>query len=218
MGEGGFTVKKALILQGGWPWHKPAEVAEFTARHLLEGFEVECFDTLGILEANRLHEFDVIVPIWTQGELSPFQEQSLIKAIERGVGLACWHGVSDAFNNNHPFKLVLGGQFIAHPGDFISYEVNFTKQDPLTEGLSSFTVHSEQYYMHTDPNNEVIASTIVDGDNFKWLKGNEMPVAWKRQWGKGRVFYHSIGHSTKELEIPEVLELTRRGIRWAARD
>lgn len=71
--------------------------------------------------------------------------------------------------------------------------------------------------MHTDPGNDVIATTVMDGDEFTWLKGNQMPVAWKRQWGKGRVFYHTLGHSTKEFEIHEVMELTIRGIRWATR-
>ncbi|TCP27827.1 hypothetical protein EV207_11754 [Scopulibacillus darangshiensis] len=210
-------MKKALVLHGGWPWHYPTEVAEFTVENLLEDFDVECFDDLSILESNRLHEFDIIIPIWTQDELSVFQEQSLVKAIERGLGMACWHGIADAFRNSKPFKMVMGGQFIAHPGDFIEYEVSFPKQDPLTEGLSSFKVFSEQYYLHTDPNNDVIATTMVDGDDLTWVKGGTMPVAWKRQWGKGRVFFHSLGHSTAELEIPEVLELTRRGINWAKR-
>ncbi|MED4784892.1 ThuA domain-containing protein [Brevibacillus choshinensis] len=210
-------MKKALILQGGWAWHYPKETAEFAINRLLGDYDVEVFEDLGILESNRLHEFDVILPIWTQGELSVFQEQSLLKAVERGVGLACWHGIADAFNSSHPFKLLLGGQFIAHPGDFIEYEVSFPKQDPLTEGLSPFTVFSEQYYMHTDPGNDVIATSVVDGDSFHWLKGITMPVAWKRQWGGGRVFYHSLGHTPKELESPEILELTRRGIRWATR-
>ncbi|MFE4708790.1 ThuA domain-containing protein [Peribacillus simplex] len=210
-------MKKILVLHGGWSWHYPTEMAEFTVKHLLKGFEVEVSEDLTILESNRLHEFDVIIPIWTQGELSHFQEVSLVNAIENGLGLASWHGIADAFNNNHPFKMVLGGQFIAHPGNFLEYEVNFSKEDPLTEGLSSFKMFSEQYYMHTDPNNDVIATTVVDGDSFTWLKGGEMPIAWKRQWGKGRVFYHSLGHNPKELEIPEVLELTKRGILWAAR-
>ncbi len=210
-------MKRALVLYGGWAWHYPKEMAEFAVKNLLDDFEVEVSDDLTILESNRLHEFDVIVPIWTNDELSHFQEKSLVDAIERGLGLASWHGLLAAFDNSHPFKMVLGGQFIAHPGDFIEYQVDFLAEDSLTAGLSSFKMFSEQYYIHTDPNNEVIATTVVDGDSFTWLKGSTMPVAWKRQWGKGRVFYHTLGHNPQELEIPEVFELTKRGIRWAAR-
>jgi type 1 glutamine amidotransferase len=192
-------------------------MAEFTVKNLLEGFDVETSEDLTILESNRLHEFDVIIPIWTQDELSHFQETSLVEAIEKGLGLASWHGLLAAFDNNHPFKMVLGGQFIAHPGNFIEYDVSFSKEDPLTKGLTDFKMFSEQYYMHVDPNNEVIATTVVEGDRFTWLKGGTMPVAWKRQWGEGRVFYHTLGHNPQELEIESVKELTRRGILWAAR-
>ncbi|MBD3861612.1 ThuA domain-containing protein [Bacillus sp. 28A-2] len=211
-------MKKALVLFGGWPWHYPKEMAHVAVEKLLDGFDVELSEDLTILESNRLHEFDVIIPIWTQGELSQFQEISLVEAIENGLGLASWHGLLAAFDHSHPFKMVLGGQFIAHPGNFIDYRVDFSNIDPLTKGLSSFNIFSEQYYMHVDPNNEVIASTIIDGDKFTWLKGGTMPVAWKRQWGKGRVFYHTLGHKPEELEIPEVLELTKRGIKWAAKE
>ena len=43
-----------------------------------------------------------------------------------------------------------------------------------------------------------------------------MPVAWKRMWGKGRVFYSSLGHVAKDFEVPEVLEIVKRGMQWAA--
>ncbi|MFJ7724614.1 ThuA domain-containing protein [Neobacillus sp. NPDC097160] len=212
--------KKALVLHGGWKWHYPNELAELTANRLLEGYEVECTDDVSILESNRLHEFDVMIPIWTADRISIMQEQSIVKAVERGVGLVGWHALAAAFDSEHPhkfFKMVLGGHVLGHPGDFIEYEVNFPKEDPLTEGLSSFKISSEQYYMHTDPGNDVIATTKMDGAEFTWLKGNPMPVAWKRQWGKGRVFYHTLGHSPKDFEIHEVMELTIRGIRWATR-
>lgn len=209
-------MKKALILYGGWPWHYPEEMAQFTKDQILHDFAVELTDDLSFLESNRLHEFDVILPLWTQGELTHFQEQSLAKAVERGVGLATWHGIADAFNNNHLFKLVLGGQFRIHPGDFIHYEVNLDKEDSITKELSDFNMFSEQYYLHTDPGNEVIATTEIHGDSMTWLKGVKMPVAWKRQWGKGRVFYHALGHTPKEFELKELFELTRRGILWAA--
>ena len=43
-----------------------------------------------------------------------------------------------------------------------------------------------------------------------------MPVVWKKNYGKGRVFYSSIGHYLREFEIPEVLTMQIRGFRWAS--
>ena len=44
-----------------------------------------------------------------------------------------------------------------------------------------------------------------------------MPVAWKRMYGKGRVFYASVGHVARDFDVPEAKELVKRGILWAAR-
>jgi type 1 glutamine amidotransferase len=71
--------------------------------------------------------------------------------------------------------------------------------------------------MHVDPSNEVLATTTFQTASAPWVNGTVMPVVWKRMYGQGRVFYSAIGHSTKEFEIPEVREITKRGLLWAAR-
>lgn len=211
-------MKKVLLLSGGWPGHYPEPIADFAVAHLLADFEVTRSTNLEDLATLNLRDFDLIIPNWTQGKLSKLQESALIAAVEQGVGLAAWHGAADAFNDNHMFHFVLGGQFICHPGDFMEYSVNFKNtDDAITQGLSDFKVFSEQYYMHVDPANEVLATTSFSADIFPWLAGNEIPVAWKRSWGKGRVFYQSVGHTVNEMSIPQVLAMTRRGIEWATR-
>jgi type 1 glutamine amidotransferase len=44
-----------------------------------------------------------------------------------------------------------------------------------------------------------------------------MPVVWKRRHGKGRVFYSSLGHVAAEFDVPQMREIFRRGMLWAAR-
>jgi len=44
-----------------------------------------------------------------------------------------------------------------------------------------------------------------------------MPVVWKRKYGKGRVFYSSLGHVAKEFDVPQMKTIFRRGANWAAR-
>ena len=89
--------------------------------------------------------------------------------------------------------------------------------DPITAGLQDFRMHSEQYYMHVDPSNEVLATTTFDSPNYPWVNGTAMPVAWKRVWGQGRVFYTSLGHVAKDFDVPEAREIVRRGMLWASR-
>ena len=209
--------KRAVALYGGWPGHYPRQILDYALEHFLKPFEVDVFDKLDVLTSLRLLDYDVIVPIWTVDKLTTNEEIALITAVEMGVGLAAWHGTADAFNENHLFKFVLGGQFICHPGDFVKYSVDMSDvDDPITADLSSFTVESEQYFVHVDPNNRVLATTHFEGHRFPWLKGQSCPAAWTRRWGKGRVFYQSVGHTTNELSIPAVHEMTKRGIAWAA--
>jgi type 1 glutamine amidotransferase len=71
--------------------------------------------------------------------------------------------------------------------------------------------------MHVDPSNDVLATTTFQTVSAPWVNGTVMPVVWKRRYGQGRIFYSAIGHSTKEFDIPQVREITRRGLIWAAR-
>jgi len=77
-------------------------------------------------------------------------------------------------------------------------------------------MNSEQYYMHVDPNVKVLATTTFSGDHASWIDGCVIPVVWKKMYGKGRVFYTSLGHVAKDFDVPEALEIMKRGIRWAA--
>jgi len=211
----------ALIVQGGWDGHEPAAFAEHYAGVLRdEGMTVEVADTLdALLDAERLAGLALIVPIWTMGEITPEQLSPLMEAVAGGVGLAGFHGgMADAFRNAADYQWMVGGQFVAHPDGIKEYEVTFVdRESPITRGLADFRITSEQYYMHVDPSNHVLATTMFHPETAPWLEGVEMPVAWTRRFGAGAVFYSSIGHTTADLAVQEVGELQRRGMLWAAR-
>jgi type 1 glutamine amidotransferase len=62
--------------------------------------------------------------------------------------------------------------------------------------------------MHVDPSNQVLATTTFSGDSdISRIKGCVMPVVWKRMYGKGRVFYSSLGHVASDFSVPEVREI-----------
>lgn len=72
--------------------------------------------------------------------------------------------------------------------------------------------------MLVDPSNDVLASTEFSGEHLHWIEGTKMPIAWRRRWDQGKVFYCSVGHTIRELEYSQIDELMRRGFHWAARD
>ena len=116
------------------------------------------------------------------------------------------------------YQFMVGGQWVAHPGGVIDYRVNITNHtDPITAGLEDFDMHSEQYYMHVDPANEVLATTTFNGDHAPWIDGTVMPVVWKRAYGQARIFYCSLGHVAKDFEVASAREIVRRGMLWATR-
>lgn len=206
---------KALIVYGGWQGHEPEPVARILAGALKDhGVAVELSDSLDALrDQQKLLDLDLIVPEWTMGTIEKEQLSPLLRAVEQGVGLAGLHGgMGDSFRNETDYQFMVGGQWVAHPGGVIDYRVHIVDHaDPITAGLDHFDMHSEQYYMHVDPSNHVLATTTFE------CNGCTMPVAWKRMFGQGRVFYSSLGHVAKDLDVPQALTIMTRGMLWAAR-
>ena len=216
------TGKRVLMVAGGWEGHEPRKCAEIFAGILrADGCDVTIRDTLdAYLDEAAMRAADLIVPVWTMGQISKEQERGLLDAIAAGTGVAGWHGgMADSFRTSTEYQFMVGGQWVAHPGNVIDYTVQITSHDdPITAGLSDFAMHSEQYYLHVDPSNEVLATTTFSGEYAPWIAGTVMPVVWKRRWGNGRVFYCSLGHQAVDFDVPEAREIVRRGMHWAARD
>ena len=170
-------------------------------------------------DREKMRSLDLIVPICTMGTITDEQEEGLREAVQSGVGLAGWHGgMADSFRQSINYQFMVGGQWVAHPCNIIDYVVNIIDhEDPITAGLEDFQMHSEQYYMHVDPSNEVLATTTFSGEHVPWIAGHTVLVVWKRQWGEGRVFYCSLGHVAKDFDVPEAKEIVKRGMLWASR-
>jgi type 1 glutamine amidotransferase len=211
--------KSALFVWGGWDGHQPKKCVDLFAGLVQgAGLAVQISDSLAVFtERDRLKGLSVIVPCWTMGELTGEQEAGLLDAVAAGVGLAGWHGgMGDAFRASTGYQFAVGGQFVAHPGDIRDYRVNISDRGhPITRSLGDFSMHSEQYYLHVDPSNRVLATTTFDGPAH--FAACVMPVAWTRPWGQGRISYCSLGHVAADFDVPQAREMVRRGILWAAR-
>ena len=244
--------RKAMIFRGGWDGHEPKKVSERFKKLLeKEDFEVDIFDTQECLaETEPLLKYDLIIPMWTQGQMDDRYAFHLAEAVESGVGLGGAHGgMCDSFRWNIEYQFMTGSQWVAHPGDtwyhhisdlspdnlaFVqqfypspddgfetTYTVNIKRgaASPIIEDIPDFQVRTEQYYLHLDPCVNVLATTLVTTKGPHSSNGPvAMPVVYTKLWGKGRVFYSSLGHVDRIYdEAPEALEIARRGLLWAAR-
>lgn len=213
-------MREALIVWGGWNGHEPEAGAKIVGKMLEEeGFKVYIENTTEAFADPAIADMSLVVPIYTMSKIEKEEVDNLARAVQGGVGLGGFHGgMCDAFRDCVAYQFMCGGQWVAHPGNIIDYRVNIARRDdPIMQGVDDFDYRSEQYYMHVDPSNEVLATTTFSGEHAAWIEGVVMPVVWKRRHGEGRVFYSSLGHVSKEFEVPQMRAVLRRGLVWAAR-
>jgi type 1 glutamine amidotransferase len=212
--------KSALIVWGGWDGHTPEQSAHVVGDMLkAHGFSVDIESTTEAFADEKLGDYSLIIPAITMSRIEKEELTNLLAAVRAGTGLAGFHGLMcDSFRNEPDYQFMTGGQWVSHPGNIIDYTVNVTKpEDPIMQGVGDFPYHSEQYYMHFDPSVEVLATTTFSGEYFDEIEGVVMPVVWKRRFGKGRVFYSSLGHVADEFKVPQMRTIFERGALWAAR-
>lgn len=212
--------KKVLFVYGGWKGHEPKKCLDLIVPWLQkEGAIVDTSSSLEVYtDSVYMNNLDLIIQTYTMSQISKEESKGLLKAVKNGVGIAGWHGgLGDAFRNNTEYQFMVGGQWVAHPGGVIDYTVHLIDtNNPITKGLSDFKMHSEQYYMHVDPNIQVLATTTFNGEHAAWINGAVMPVVWQKYYGKGRVFYSSLGHVAKDFLVYEAFEILKRGIMWSS--
>ena len=214
---------KTLIYWGGWDGHTPKETTEILANGLRDGgAAVDVVDRPDVLlDKDALAGYDLVVPFWTMSApeaITHDHVKNLSDAVRAGTGIGGVHGgMGDSVRHSLPYQWMTGGQFLDHPhvGPYTVELTEAGKKPSITRDLpASFPYESEQYYMLVDPRIDALATTVYDWEGRKVT----MPVVWQAMWGKGKVFYSALGHVAAEFtKYPEVLAMTIRGLRWAAR-
>jgi type 1 glutamine amidotransferase len=171
-----------------------------------EGHEVTLRDK-AIIEDGDAAQFDVIVLMSEKWRGDEKNRQQLLELVKGGKGLVVIHMAYV------PCVEALGGKASRNgkTGD-IKVEV-IDKKHPVTQGLDDFTA---------GPKDELYAGVKFTADDVHVLArgqdtlGTWEPVAWVRSFGKGRVLYTSLGHSTEGQKNPGFLKLVTNGVRWVA--
>jgi uncharacterized protein len=159
-------MREAMIVWGGWSGHEPEQCAGIVAGMLREeGFQVHLENSTDAFADPAIVRMSLIVPIFTMSKIEKEEVTNLAAAVRGGAGLAGFHGgMCDAFREAVEYQFMCGGQWVAHPGNIIDYRVNIARpDDPIMEGIGDFDYRSEQYYMHVDPSNEVLATAVLHG-------------------------------------------------------
>lgn len=215
--------RRALVVQGGWDGHAPAEAVDLFVPFLREHFDVTVESSLEVYaDPAVMASTDLVVQCWTMGEILADELRGLREAVAAGTGFAGWHGgVVDSFRMATDYLQLVGGQFVAHERGIVDHVVDVLPEradHPVVAGVSRIALRSEQYWVLTDPLNDVLATTtITPGPGDAWHEPVVCPAVWTRRWGAGRVFVATPGHQLADLEVPELRTVVERGLLWAAR-
>ncbi|WP_029290157.1 ThuA domain-containing protein [Cellulomonas sp. HZM] len=214
--------RRALVVRGGWDGHAPAEATDLFLPFLREHFDVTVEDSLeAYADAPLMAATDLVVQCWTMGDVLADELRGLRTAVAAGTGFAGWHGgIVDSFRVATDYLQMVGAQFAAHPGGIVEHTIDVVAPEhPIMASVRDFELRSEQYWLLSDPLNDVLATTtITPGPDDPWHEPVTSPAVWTRRWGHGRVFVCTPGHQLADLELPPVRTMLERGMLWAARD
>jgi len=156
------------------------------------------------------------VLLYTQGgKLTDAQEQGLINYVEAGGGLVGIHCANDSFRDNPGFTKLIGSKFVGHPPGVFRFAVAFTLDakeggDPIAVRADDFTIEDEHYQIELTNEVSVFAESM--------LRGEDVPMGYRRTQGKGTVVYLANGHHVGSLTNPHFQRMLERSLREAAGD
>ena len=202
----------ALLLAGMTEAYHQSWINGPAVRDVLRPFGIDVYlsEDLEVLAAPGLSRYDLIINLSTGRTLGAEQERGLLSFVRSGRGLVGIHNGADTFKNSPQYIAALGGVFVGHPPQ-LDIAVEFVDPaNPIVAGLEPFTLRDELYLLDWQPERvHLIAETHSH-------ERREVPIAWTREEGAGRVYYLSLGHNRSTYDHPTYAQMLGRGCRWAA--
>ena len=172
-----------------------------------------------------LNDYDAVF-FYTIGELelTPQQKADFLSFIrDDGKGFIGAHSANDTFFTWPEFGEMIGGYFDDHPWDVFDAPVIVEAPDfPAMKAFPArFTIRDEIYQVKNFSRDKVRVLARLDADKLNFnntrvhRKDRDFPVAWARQYGKGKVFYSTFGHSDESWDRKDVQQMYLEAIRWS---
>jgi len=194
-------------------------------------YEVVVSDDMSMFQPAKLKQFDAIcLNNTTKLKFDdPQLQKSLINFVRRGKGIVGIHGSTDNFYEWKQGRKMMGGLFDGHPWRSKgTWAVKIDDPEhPLTAAFKGkgFKINDEIYRIKGFSRSKarvLLSLDMTDKDNLavKDLKitDKDIPISWVRSFGKGRVFYCSLGHNHAIFWNPAVLQYYLDGIQFATGD
>ena len=177
--------------------------------------------------AKNLDYFDAIIFASTTSELEMDDSQkadmlSFIK--EDGKGFVGIHAALDTNYKWPEYGEMIGGYFDQHP--WMTFQAPIVKEDPDFPAVrhfpKAFVKFDEIYQPKLWSRDKVNVLLSLDPDKLDYNNNprvhradHDFPVAWSKMYGKGRVFYSTLGHTEEAWDDPDVRTMYFEAVRWA---
>jgi len=205
----------------------PAEVAMIQLGQQSGLFDVHCTQNCeaDFTKAN-LKNYDLVM-LYTTGVL-PISDQARDYFIntwlkQKGHGVIGFHSATDTYRTTDPkhqwYRDLIGGTFKAHPWT-ANGTVTFTVHDPDFPAMKPFGKEFEwtdEIYEYTNwvpANVHVLMSINMAKSKVK--RPYQVPVAWARQWGEGRIYYNNLGHRPETWTKKQFLDSVIAAVKWTS--
>ncbi len=228
---------------GAWETIVSDDLANFEPEKLREFDCVVMNNTTGAPFAEQLSDIAKMTP----EQRAPLVARdkrlrgNLVEYVKNGGGLVAIHAGADAYANSlgdlagPDYVEMVGAVFHSHPWGGNNDPETFIVEDmcsPLTEGIwpqGEFVLQDEIYMFGSEYDRKNLrvltgmdvgrSPITVERMKKSYIRPDgDIPVSWVKDFGKGRVFYGSLGHRRESYYIPEVLEHYLRGIQYACGD
>jgi len=198
-------------------WRALPEIAQAAGDLSVETILKEV-DDLPALTAEALEAHEILCLVHTSGTLplSDEQKAAILAFVAAGGAFVGVHGATTICYDWTAYGEMLGAQFKDHP-PAASFTVNVEDSEhPSTRHLpASFEVTDELYTFRTNPRDA--AHVLLSAPPGSLDLEGDLPLAWTKTHGEGRVYYNALGHFDAIWDEPSFQQQIRAGLRWAAR-
>ena len=175
--------------------------------------------------AKNLDYFDAVY-FYTTGEL-PLDDQQKADLLsfvhDDGKGFFGGHSAIDTLYKWPAYGEMVGAYFDQHPwGTFDAPVIVEDRRSPITSGFApTFTIHDEIYQPSKEFSRQKLHVLMRLDENKIDLKNprvhrtdRDFAVAWVKTYGKGRVFYTTLGHTVEAYDRPDVQKMYLEAAKW----
>lgn len=179
------------------------------------------------MSAEALKNYDAVIFANTTGDLPLPNREAFLEWIKSGKGFVGMHSATDTFPGFPGYIDMIGGQFQTHKEQVGVQPINQDQECPACRHLGTdWKVFDEIYIMQKFDPAKVHGLLTLDKHPNDKTPGT-FPISWCKEYGKGRVFYTSLGHREDVWDPkypdrknpPKVAEQFQKhileGIRWA---